>query len=206
MGKNLHWHPTNEIMYGRSVRIEKLCIILKQIKMKYIGTLILFLFFLSACNGQTKSSDFSKTIKEQANIMGQFLLKKDFNSFTKFTHPKIMEMMGGKQKMIEVMERGSKEMKAEGTDFLNVTFGKPSQIITEKNELQCTLPQTIEMKVPNGKLVYNSTLIAISIDKGRNWYFLDTSGKDIQSMKNLIQNLSKELLIPKQQQPTFYKD
>jgi len=174
--------------------------------MKHIGTIIFFLLFLNFCNGQTKSADFPKTIKEQATMMGQFLLKKDFNSFTKYTYPKIIEMMGGKQKMIEMMERGSKEMETEGTGFLKVTFGEPSQIITEKNELQCTLPQEIEMKVPNGRLVTNSTLIAISTDNGDNWSFVDTSGKDILTMKGLLPNLSIDLTIPKQEQPTFYKD
>jgi hypothetical protein len=174
--------------------------------MKHKGTIILSLFFLCSFINQTKSNHFSKTIRKQAEMMGQLLIQKDFNSFTKFTYPKIVEMMGGKQKMIEVMEKGSKEMEAEGTGFLKVTFGEPSQIITEKNELQCTLSQEIKMKVPNGQLLTESTLIAISTDNGKNWYFLDTSGKDILTMKSMLPNLSKNLVIPNQKQPTFYKD
>lgn len=164
--------------------------------MKQFIVIFFFSLFLTACNGQTISTDHSKAIKEQAEIMGQSLLKKDFNSFCKYTYPKIIEMVGGKQKMVELMERGAKEMLSEGTDFQNVTFGKPSKIITMDNELQCTLPQTIEMKVPNGKLVTNSTLIAISNDNGKNWYFVDASGKDIKTMKNTLPNLSGELVIP----------
>jgi len=108
--------------------------------------------------------------------------------------------------MIEVLENGSKEMESDGTRFLNVTFGEPSRIIVIKNQLQCTLPRTIEMKVPDGRLVVKSTLIAISTDKGKGWYFVDASGKDIQTLRKTLPNLSEELSIPENQEPTFYKD
>ncbi len=174
--------------------------------MKQIATIIFISLFWTTCIGQTKTIDHSKTIKEQADIMGELLLKKDFSSFTKYTYPKVIEMMGGKQKMIAIMELGSKEMLSEGTDFLNVTIGEPSKIITIGIELQCTVPQTIEMKVRNGRLVTESTLIAISTDNGKNWYFVDTPGKDIQTMKKALPNLSGELVIPKKKQPIFYAD
>lgn len=97
-------------------------------------------------------------------------------------------------------------MNADGFDFLNATLGNPSEIITINNELQCTLPQNIEMKVPNGRLVSQSTLIAISSNGGENWYFIDTSGKDIQAMKRMFSNLSEKLVIPQQDKPIFYEN
>ncbi|SFH20626.1 hypothetical protein [Pedobacter insulae] len=174
--------------------------------MKQIAAMFLFLLFLGVCKGQTKTVDYSTTIKEQAGIMGHLLLKKDFNSFCRYTYPSIIDMMGGKQKMVEIMEKGSIAMQSEGTTFVDVTFGDPSKIIAVGNELQFTVPQTIEMKVPNGRLTTQSTLIAISINKGKNWYFVDTSGKDISSMKKVLPNLSGDLKIPKMTQPIFYPD
>lgn len=173
--------------------------------MKQITTIFFVLLFVTICNGQTKN-DYSKTIKEQTEMMGQFFLEKDFMSFSKYTYPKIIEMMGGKHKMVEAMEMVLEEMTSNGTDFLNITFGEPSKIITVGSELQCTVPQTIEMKIPEGKLISNSTLIAISIDNGKNWYFVDTSGKDIQAMKKALPNLSEELVIPEKTQPMFYQE
>ena len=171
--------------------------------------IIFFSLVLFACNGQTKSSDtsdHSKIIKAQAERMGQLLLKKDFKSFMKFTYPKIIDMIGGQEKMIQIMEKGSIEMESEGTGVLSVNFGDPSEILTEGNELQCTLPEVIEMKVPNGRLVTKSTLIAVSTDSGKNWFFIDTSNKDLQTLRKGLPNLSSELIIPEHQQPTFYKE
>lgn len=172
--------------------------------MKQIATIFLFLFFCSSFNGQTNVEDYSSKIKRQAKKMGKLLLKGNFASFSNYTYPAIVEKMGGKEKMVEILKKGTMKMKSEGTAFLKVSFGEPSKIISIENELQCTMPQSIEMKVPNGKLISNSTLIAISLDNGKKWYFVDTSGKDIQTMKKLLPNLSSELIIPNKSQPIFY--
>lgn len=174
--------------------------------MKKKISIIFILIFWTNCYSQSKTNDYSKIIKEQAEIMAKFLLEKDFSSFTKYTYPKIVEMLGGKQKMVDILNKNSKEMLSQGTDFNNVTIGEPSRIFTNGKELQCTIPQTIEMKVPNGRLITNSTLIAISTDNGKNWYFVDTSGKNIQTMKKTLPNLSEDLVIPEKKQPIFHVD
>ncbi len=174
--------------------------------MKQITTIFYLSLFLTVCSAQTKNSDHSNTIKEQAAKMGQFLLKKDYKSFCKYTYPEIIEMMGGKKKMIKELEKTLAEMLSKGSYFLNVSFGEPSKIITIGKELQCTVPQTLELKVLNGKLIIKSTLIAITINNGKKWYFVDTSSIDIQTLKRVLPNLSEELIIPKKTQPTFYEE
>jgi hypothetical protein len=177
--------------------------------MKQLFIKIFILLIIDTCYSQSKTIDslnYSKIIKEQAETMSQFLLKKDFKSFIRFTYPKLVEMMGGEQKMIESLEKSFIQMEAEGTGFLNITIGEPSRVILFENELQSTLPQALEIKLPNGRVHTKSTLIAISIDKGKNWYFIDTSSKDIQTMKSVLPNLSEQLIIPEKEKPTFYND
>lgn len=174
--------------------------------MNRLAALFFIVFFYSSTFGQSKNIDHALIIKEQAEEMVQWLLKKDFRSFCKYTYPKIIEMMGGQQKMVEFLEKSSKEMKSEGVEFLNITIGNPSDVIIVGNELQCTVPQTLEVKVPNGRVISQSTLIAISKDNGKQWYFVDTSGKDIQTMKKTLPNLSAELIIPEKSQPKFYPE
>jgi len=158
-----------------------------------------------AQNKPDKSVTHKSSIKSQAEKMGSLLLKNDFEGFIKYTYPKVVEKLGGKKKMIAIMQNGSRQMESEGSKFLNVTIGNPGKILTVGSELQSSLPQTIEMQVSGGKLITKSTLIAISSDKGVNWYFIDTSGKDIHQMRKLLPNLSTQLLIVKAEKPTFYK-
>ena len=176
--------------------------------MKYFRILICLSLFISfsVSKAMPDSLTYSKKIKEQAKLMGDYMLKKDFKSFTAFTYPKVIEMMGGEENMIHVMEAGEKEMDANGSHFLSVTVGEPSTVISIGNELQCTLAQVIEMKVWNGTLLVKSSLIGISSDKGKIWYFLDTSDKDINEMKKVLPNLSERLVIPVNQEPLFHHD
>jgi hypothetical protein len=174
--------------------------------MKHILSITFILFYLTTCVSQIKTPDYSTKVKEEAEIMGQLLLKKDYDSFIKFNYPKLIEMMGGKEKMVEKLSKEFKKMNEDGFDFISMTFGNPSEIISINKELQCTLPQNIEMKVPGGRIVSQSTLIAISTNGGKNWCFIDPSGKDIQAIKRLFSNLSEKLVIPQQDKPIFYKN
>ena len=155
---------------------------------------------------QNVNNAFAKQIKVQANAMAQLLLKKDYKSFSKFTFPKIKEMMGGEEGMVKMLEQYIGGMEANGYSFVSLTIDEPSDIVKSGNELQCVVPEKIEMKVPGGKAVSNAYLIAISEDNGNSWYFIDTSSMDIAKMKEVLPNLSAQLVIPEKEKPTFIKD
>src|ERR1700745_3592184 len=99
---------------------------------KLLSGLVFFSFLSTLCFAQVQSKDtavLNKRIKEQAMIMGKALQRKDFKSFSKFTYPLIVEKMGGRQNLLDAIEKGSKEMEAGGNSFQNVRFGEPSSII-----------------------------------------------------------------------------
>ncbi|MBC7383424.1 MAG: hypothetical protein H7296_10620 [Bacteroidia bacterium] len=167
------------------------------------------LVFVMACSGEpgnNTASERVKVIKEQASAMGGILVRKDYSAFVKCTYPKIVELMGGEKKMIDIMEKGAMEMEKEGSAFLETKIGEPSVVIKAGNQLQCTVPITLEMKVPHGHLTNHSTLIAISEDDGKSWYFVDNSGKSLEVMRKVLPELSAQLIIPEKQEPRFYKD
>jgi hypothetical protein len=174
--------------------------------MKQLITLIFLPLLFVACTSTSQvkndeASDYSRTIKEQAETMKTFLLKKDYKSFASFTYPKVIQMMGGEAKMVEILENSAKNTEAQGIALLDVTLGEPSNVVKQGNELQCTIPQTVKMKVPEGKLTQNSTLIGISMNNGNRWYFIDVSGKELAEMQRALPNLSSELIIPEKKNP-----
>ena len=136
--------------------------------------------------------------------MGAAFLANDYNSYAKYTNPKIVKMMGGVKNMKEVLIKTIASLKAQGMSFSNITFDEPSGITKSGNELQSTITQHIEIKLPQGRLVSTSTLIAISTDNGINWTFIDTSNKDIATLRKALPNLSSSIVIPPQQQPVRY--
>lgn len=176
---------------------------------KILTLLIAFGFTLQAA---AQKNEYTQAILLQADKMGRAFITKDYEAFIKYSHPTTVVMMGGEENMLEYIKTNFGQIEAEGVTFLNVNFGAPTEIIPVQNkdlnilELQCTLPQMVEMKVPGGQLTASTTLIAVSRDNGLNWYFIDTSGNDIITMRKIIPTLSPDIVLPEQHEPSFIAD
>ena len=64
----------------------------------------------------------------------------------------------------------------------------------------------IEMEVDGGTVTANAVLIAVSMDNGANWYFIDPTGNDIATMRKIIPTLSPSLKIPVSVEPSYSED
>ncbi|RDI13105.1 hypothetical protein [Flavobacterium sp. AG291] len=169
-------------------------------KTKFLFLSLFFTFFLS----QAQSNDlYIKIMLEQANEMGKKFVERDYAGFLKYAHPATIKAMRGEKEALKKMNEQMMEIAKEGIIVTDVNFGTPSKIITVDSELQCTLPQILTMDLPEGKLTATTTVIAISKDNGKNWYFLDTANYNFQDMRMLLPNLSDQIVIPERTEPSF---
>jgi hypothetical protein len=175
--------------------------------MKLVAIIILLVLYLS-CNGQKdKNEGLSKDISKYADSAGNALVRKDYRSFVRFMYPKVVDETGGEAATIKLIQKLFKdEIESQGGELISATFGNPSSAIKVNNELQATVPQTLIAKFRDGKLIIKGTLIAISMDNGKTWKFMDTSGKDIATMKSSYPNLSDKLVLPPLEDPIFTKE
>lgn len=153
--------------------------------------IIIILFFSTFTFSQTSNDNLNKQLSEMKNSF----LKGNYDSFANYTYPILVEMMGGKSNFVKVTKNSMDQIKTGGYNIKDIKFKKPSNFVTKKDELQCSLIQEILLETPKGKILAEYTLIAISEDKGNNWTFLDTSGKSKSEMLEYFPNLSSELII-----------
>ena len=177
--------------------------IYKSVYMKPIFRNITFALAVCFFTFQVYSQNLKTTIKIQAMDMAGALVKNDFNSFSRYMHPKVIEIAGGKQKLKNNMDSADAMMKQFGMEFKKIVIGHPGEIITYKEQLQCVVPQSTNMKIPLGELYVETSLIAISMDKGKNWYFIDTNVYKADKLKTALPDLSPKLVIPPQKEPKF---
>jgi len=57
------------------------------------------------------------------------------------------------------------------------------------------------LKTALAQITAETTLIVISNDKGKTWWFIDTNVYNIDSLKNILPDLSAELVIPERKKP-----
>lgn len=172
-----------------------------------IVTLIAFILVMaSTLLAQTPQQ--LATLKAQAKAMATAIKKQDFKTVIKMTNPKVVAAAGGEAKMLEQLSKGMGMMKAKGMNMSisNVVVGEPSAFIKVKKQLQCTVPDKIEIKMMGGTMSTNSTLIAISDDNGKTWNFIDAMGKNLASLKQTLPDLSDKLVIAKMEAPQFVAD
>ena len=162
-----------------------------------------FIAFILATGSLFAQVD-KKIIKQQAELTAAALLKGDYETVIRFTYPKIVEMLGGREKMIDILNSGRAQMEQQGMSIQSVTFGEPSEsVAAEGGEIHCLVPQTLFVTVPAGKMKAESWLLAISTDKGANWYFLDTAQMTMDNIKNFIPHYNPELKIPEKKAAEF---
>jgi hypothetical protein len=165
---------------------------------------ILFAAALSTLSAQpAKDATIMAALEKQAKTMADEFLKEDFTAFVKYVHPQIVKAMGGKKKVIEALKEGMNAMRAQDVTITKYSVGEPSTVLKVGKELQCTLPQYMEMKSPTNRVELETSLIAISSDNGKKWYFIDTSDKDRETLKSFLPNLSDDLVIQEKKSQVF---
>ena len=165
---------------------------------KIIITTVFSFLFLSAF-----SQNIQTAIKIQAMDMARALIKNDFNTFVGFMHPKIIAYAGGKEKLKKNMDSASQAMVQFGVEFKKIIIGDPGPIVSFQDQLQCVVPQTTTLQTLLGQIEAETSLLAISPDKGKKWYFIDTNVYKVDKLKKILPDLSTALVIPPQKEPKF---
>lgn len=152
---------------------------------------IILLFISSFIFGQSTQEIMESDLEK----MKFFFLNKNYKGFSSFVYPKVIEMNGNEEKMIENMKASILKMENEGFKFVNIYFKDFNEAILKNNELQSTFTQVILMDTPKGKVLGEYTMIGISSDRGKSWKFIDTSGYDEKMIHGNFLDLDKRIVI-----------
>jgi hypothetical protein len=120
-------------------------------------------------------------------------------------YPKIVEQAGGRDKLLELMTTGQKEMGEQGVRVKSTTLGDPIQVMTEGSKMYAVLPETIVLNAPGGTLTNRGCLIGISDDAGKTWSFVDGAAGE-KTIRGFVPELPKDLKIPDREKPVFTAD
>lgn len=149
------------------------------------------------------SSSPAANAKRQADQIADLFISGDYDKFYDLTHPKLIDLAGGKDKLIESTQKAFAEMKSEGYEFVSMTVETPTQIVTDKDQTYAVLPTTVKMKVPQGEGEQSGFLLGISADNGQNWKFINGVSKD--QLKVLFPEAVDKLQLPEIKAPVITK-
>ncbi|AMR33778.1 hypothetical protein A0256_21235 [Mucilaginibacter sp. PAMC 26640] len=145
----------------------------------------------------------NSALKTQADLVAQAVVSGNYSTVIDYMYPKVIQMSGGKAKLLQMMTTGINQMKTQGVSFINASVGTPGKFYKAGTEIHCLVPEIINMKTPGGTFAVHSNLLAISKDKGKNWTFLDLNKNTIAQIPKLFPNFNKELVIPEPSMPAM---
>lgn len=166
------------------------------------GGILVLLCGVARADEKPKLKD---VLKEKVEALNKAVIKEEFGKVADLTHPKIVKMMGGREKMVATMESSAKEMKSQGYAISSVTVDEASEPVSAGKEMYAVVTFQLEMKAPAGKLLQKSFVIGLSTDQGKTWVFVN-GDVDIKTVKQVLPNLPDELKRPEKQKPVFKKD
>ena len=150
---------------------------------------------------QAQHPPMASVIKAQAVDMGRALVSGDVEKFGSYMHPTLVEKAGGPEKMRAMADTMNKLFVQFGAEVKKLVFGNPAAVVKHQKTLQTTLSQTTYLTTLMGDIEVSSTLVAISMDQGKHWYFIDTSIYQERTLRKDLPEISPVLVIPPPQKP-----
>jgi hypothetical protein len=149
----------------------------------------------------------SAVVKKKAQEVGEALKKDDYAKVVDLTYPKVVELMGGREKMIIALTDGMKQLKEKGFSFRSVKVGEPAEFVAGEKDTFVVVPTTTEMTAPGGKITVKSYLLGISSDGGKVWTFVDGNGiGTVERREKILPKLPEKLKLPEPHEPEFIKE
>ena len=146
-------------------------------------------------NGQELSNKIEKSTLEYRKLF----LEKNFEKLCDYATPKLIEHLKTKQDLVFLLTELNKNAESKGAKVKNITFGKNSEIIEYKNQLQCSIPFSLEMEDDKKKVTFSAGLALISFDKGETWLFTFKVEKQ-QEINNVVLDLDNRIMIAERSQ------
>jgi len=149
----------------------------------------------------TKSYPNAKT---QANQLNDAVLSGDYEKAADLTYPKLVQLIGGRARYLEVLKSSMSEMQSGRFQIMSTVAGDARDVIEVGVDVYAIVPTTMKIKVPEGVLVGESAMIGVSKDRGEHWTFVDVgSGLDDQRLKILFPAVAGRLKLPEQKRPVL---
>lgn len=142
-------------------------------------------------------------LKAQADECAQAFVKGDFARLADYTHPKLLEKVGGRNQLIAFLQKGVAEMKAQGFETLSYDNDAPTQVLTVGRMIYAVVPGKLRSRTPGGVMVSETFMIGISADGGKSWKFVGGNTADPARLKMLFPAAAGKLRLPAEKPPVL---
>jgi hypothetical protein len=144
----------------------------------------------------------TQRIRELAEENSAALAAGNYGRVADLTYAKVVEIAGGREKVIDALRHGSVGLKAHGGAILPSEVNEPNEIVTVADKEFAIVPYTMRIKATNRTLYAKCFLIAVSSNGGHTWTFID-GGPTKQELTQLLPDFPPKLSLPTCEEPVL---
>jgi hypothetical protein len=167
-------------------------------------------FLATLVAAQLASADSqTERVRQVAAQNSAALTSRDYARLVDLTYPKLVELLGGRDKMIEMLRSGNEDMKARGSAILGAEVSEPKEIVIAGEKQFAIVPMVVRVHVPEGTLRSKGYLIAVSEDHGNSWKFVDGAGlhkaqvTERETLAQIVAGFPAQLSLPAWEPPVL---
>ena len=158
---------------------------------------------LSLCTQPAKADPQTERIRKAAEENRAAAATGNYARVVDLTYPKLVEMVGGRDKMIEALRRAAEGLKAAGSAILRIDVDEPKEVVTSGDKQFAIVPMTVTAQLPQGTVRAKSFLVAISADHGDTWRFIDGAGRTKENLAKVLPDFPPQLSLPSSEPPVL---
>ena len=154
--------------------------------------LLLVSVVVSGCAGA--SDETLVRCHEQAEKFGAALAAPDYERLVDLSHPRLIELTGGRDKMISGLRKAAKET---GLEVLSLKVERPERIIVAGADVLAVVPVLHTTRHSGKTQSSKSFFLGVSSDQGKAWSFLDGTSLDNNGLKKVLPHFPPGVRLPK---------
>lgn len=144
------------------------------------------------------------SLKTQAEALSEAFLAGDYEKVAALTHPRVVQIAGGAEALVNHVRQGMREAEADGMKVLSYTVGEPGPATRIGDRLYAIVPSLMKMQIPQGVAAQESFMIGVSGDGGESWTFVGGTGTgDKEMFRMVLPEAAGKLKLPEVKPPTF---
>lgn len=132
-------------------------------------------------------------LSAETEKMGSALFNGDYSEFVDYNHLIMVQSLGGKDKMIEMLQTSMEGLKETGTLLKGISLSDIYDIKQEGRTVQVVVTQKLIYETNGIENTETQKMLAVSEDNMISWKFINITGKTYAEIKKFFPSLIKDI-------------
>lgn len=144
-------------------------------------------------------------ISKEAQRCADATVNQDFPTLVKYTHPKVIEMLGGETGMLARVKEGNAQLAEKGIRIASVKVGKAEDPQIIEGGMISLVPQRVVVTAPGAKITHEGSILGVFSDESGAWTFVDLTAINESQFRQTFPELADHFPFPPKKEPLLQK-